>query len=195
MISGCLRCAERPEIVGAAASRCPEWTPFFWRKTSCLALRPAYNESRSTCMLHPTMLLVFALTSALGGSLASLDGSVGHGDQATVDLGRSFRLRPGESGEVSGTSMRLRFERVSEDSRCPVGVTCVWAGDAIVQLTTTVNQSTSRVELHTNPDLEQDHHVRDGFGIRLVRLEPLPTTNAPVGQADYLVTLMVERSS
>lgn len=42
----------------------------------------------------------------------------------------SSTLRPGEALEFDGKA--IRFKEIISDSRCPTGVTCVWAGEAKV---------------------------------------------------------------
>ena len=42
-------------------------------------------------------------------------------------------VRLGQIAAVNGP--RVRADRIIEDSRCPVGVQCVWAGRLIVQVT------------------------------------------------------------
>jgi hypothetical protein len=48
----------------------------------------------------------------------------------TARLGAPFRLSPGESASIEGEPLRIRFERVRNDDRCPVTVQCFWAGAA-----------------------------------------------------------------
>ena len=48
-----------------------------------------------------------------------------HGKRAE----RIVELREGQSAQLADNVM-LRFEKVALDSRCPIDVTCVWAGEA-----------------------------------------------------------------
>ena len=60
------------------------------------------------------------------------------GDPAQLSLGQPFSLRSGESAVLQRENVRLRFDSVPEDSRCPKTVQCVWAGNARVRLEITV---------------------------------------------------------
>lgn len=51
------------------------------------------------------------------------------GGSVQAPLGEPFRLAQGETASVTGTQMTVRFAEVVSDSRCPVGVQCVRAGD------------------------------------------------------------------
>src|SRR5688572_21066014 len=64
-------------------------------------------------------------------------------------LNEEFTLSPGQTTSVEGTNVRLTFERVSEDSRCPVDVTCIWEGDAVVVLKVKLEADEATCELHT----------------------------------------------
>jgi hypothetical protein len=44
------------------------------------------------------------------------------GKQA-VGLGQEFQLSPGGQAAITGQDLVIEFARVSEDSRCPTGVT------------------------------------------------------------------------
>lgn len=43
-------------------------------------------------------------------------------------------LSVGEQGQLPGSDLRITFQAVLEDSRCPADVDCAWAGQARIQL-------------------------------------------------------------
>lgn len=47
-------------------------------------------------------------------------------DAPTADLGTEFTLAPGNTMRVDDDRMRVSFDKVSQDSRCPKDVDCVW---------------------------------------------------------------------
>ncbi len=47
----------------------------------------------------------------------------------TASLGEPFTLGPGQSASIPGEDLTVRFAEVVSDSRCPAGVTCIWAGE------------------------------------------------------------------
>ena len=98
-------------------------------------------------------------------------------------------LAPGES--VFLQDLAVKFEGVSADSRCPVGVTCIWEGDAVVELTASDPPSGGEaLELHTaGPFPREATHGR--YLIRLVALTPQPREGQPVSAPDYRATLRV----
>jgi hypothetical protein len=40
-----------------------------------------------------------------------------------VGLGQEFQLRPGQQASITGQDISIELVRVTEDSRCPTGVT------------------------------------------------------------------------
>lgn len=57
--------------------------------------------------------------------------------QAEPVLGEPFELRFGDSARLASGSLELAFLAVTEDSRCPIGATCVWEGQCKVVLSLT----------------------------------------------------------
>jgi hypothetical protein len=53
----------------------------------------------------------------------------------TVTLGQSFTLGLGQPVTVSGPGLTVTFAALVEDSRCPIGSQCIWAGRAVISLT------------------------------------------------------------
>ena len=116
------------------------------------------------------------------------------GVQTEVALGQEFALRVGQTVALGdGTGLRLTFNAVREDSRCPVGVTCVWAGDAVVAIIIDDGSSgADTVELHTNADFDTEAPL-DGHTVRLVELTPIPREGSTIEIDQYQATLVVSR--
>ena len=55
----------------------------------------------------------------------------------------SVSLRVGEQKTVA-SRLKIHFLEVTDDSRCPVGTTCVWAGNAKVKLALSVGRKHGR---------------------------------------------------
>ena len=105
-------------------------------------------------------------------------------------------LAPGQTSSVQrpaaeGGAVRVRFDGVESDSRCPADAACIQAGDAVVGITVTAaGGSPSRYELHTTGATSVVH---DGLTISLEGLEPRPAGSRPIRPADYRLTLRVRR--
>jgi len=105
-------------------------------------------------------------------------------------------LAPGQTSSVQrsaadGGAVRVRFDGVESDSRCPADAACIQAGDAVVGITVTAaGGSRARYELHTTGATSVVH---DGLTISLEGLEPRPAGSRPIRPADYRLTLRVRR--
>ncbi len=72
-----------------------------------------------------------------------------------VNDGQEFSMHPGEQVTFADHG-NLRYVRVANDSRCPPGVQCIWAGDAEVAFEWTPATGTMQsFSLHTGKDPKQ----------------------------------------
>jgi hypothetical protein len=79
--------------------------------------------------------------------------SLGCGGSSTspteVQLGQVFELRAGASATLQD-GLKVTFDGVRSDSRCPMDALCVWAGDAVVAVRLShAAGSPAERELHT----------------------------------------------
>ncbi len=107
-----------------------------------------------------------------------------------VSLDQEFPLRAAESVRIAGTDLRVTFDRVTEDSRCPVNVNCVWAGNAVVRLDARMGQATRPLELHTTTADKRQAAV-DGYRIELIRLTPTRAADTTITPDQYIATVIV----
>ena len=100
-------------------------------------------------------------------------------------------MKPAEVVTIEG--LRITFEGVAEDSRCPTGAQCVWAGDAAATFTLEKPPSAARHRtLHTNGRFERQTEV-GGFVVRLEAVKPYPKEGVAISPDDYRATLIVTR--
>jgi hypothetical protein len=143
---------------------------------------------------NASLLLTVALAACAGVPADDPAQNSGH---APVNMGESFTLAPGESVRIVETNLVLMFVAVTEDSRCARNVTCVWEGNARVQLSLVgpigeQSQGTQlqvrNLELNTSGRFEQRAKLPGGV-VELRRLEPQAPTDRP---DKYVVTLYLE---
>lgn len=100
-------------------------------------------------------------------------------------------LQVGETYEVAGGRGTVTFAGVVADSRCPKGVTCVWEGDATVDLRIQSGSAAAvAVQLHTNDRFEREA-TAGGLRLRLESLDPYPDADRPIAAGDYRVVLSI----
>jgi hypothetical protein len=107
------------------------------------------------------------------------------------ELGRPFDMKPSEVVTIEG--LRVTFEGVGEDSRCPTGVQCAWAGDAAAAFTLEKPPAPAlHRTLHTNGRFERQT-TADAFIVRLEDIKPYPKDGVTTAPEDYRATLVVSR--
>ena len=132
---------------------------------------------------------IFAIASAYGllisgAACSSVQPAV------IVEPGASFTLAQGQTATVRGTETRITFKQVREDSRCPVDVTCVWAGDAKIEIVIEPNGSgVTRILSITSPNETRVGNLR----IRFVGLSPVPRQADGNAPRNYLAEFVAEQ--
>src|SRR5262245_18782261 len=107
------------------------------------------------------------------------------------EIGKPFELKAAEFGVIDG--FRITFDGVSEDSRCPTGVQCVWAGDAAATFTLEKAPAAAQQQtLHTSGRFQRQTDY-DSFIVRLEDIKPYPKEGGSIAPADYRATLVVTR--
>lgn len=111
-------------------------------------------------------------------------------DVKQVALNQEFEIKVGERVSVEG--LKINFETVAEDSRCPVDVTCVWAGNAKVILKLSKTRKRA-AQLKLNTGLEPRHLLYDGYDVKLVGISPSRKKAEKIKKSDYVARLVVTR--
>jgi hypothetical protein len=112
--------------------------------------------------------------------------------EAPLPLGEPFTLQEGETAAIAG-SLGVTFESVVGDSRCPVDVDCVWAGNAEIVLEVAKDgEEPASIHLNTLRDRGTEARYLE-YTIELVDLEPKPRTDAPK-DVPYRAELIVRQS-
>ena len=133
-----------------------------------------------------SFILITLLAAGCGGSVELPDAE----EAAPAPLGEAFELRLDQTQQVE--ELAIRFVDVTEDSRCPPIVRCVWQGQVTIQLDVTKHGvDAGSFSLSTHFDAVAN---LDGYDINLTEVLPGP---APAGEsiptADYIITLVVRR--
>jgi len=111
----------------------------------------------------------------------------------SVSLGQEFSLRIGESASIRGEELQVRFLEVTEDSRCPTGVVCIWEGRVTGLLEITYRESLHRVEL-TEPGLTSWPPENPFKEYKIAyHVEPYPQTGTEIAAEDYRLFLRISK--
>lgn len=101
-------------------------------------------------------------------------------------------VRAGKQSNARHSRLKIRFIEVTEDSRCPAGVNCVWAGNAHIKFEVANRAGGSKV-LEANTSVGPKGDQFDGWAIELTSLTPLPTTTGKPKAKQYAATFTFTR--
>jgi len=121
----------------------------------------------------------------------------GPNQSASADSGKTFSLKTGESAQLrdesSRVELRVGFDSVTTDSRCPEGVQCVWAGTAAVRVWLQQGSGPREIRELQLWSATVPAASTPGHDLRLVRLDPYPGVGRAIAKSDYIATLTLGR--
>ncbi|MFC2059292.1 hypothetical protein ACFLTS_06650 [Chloroflexota bacterium] len=137
---------------------------------------------RKYCLL---LLVVAALIWSVAGC--------GGDDEVKARLGQEFSLRIGQTAAIAGEDLRISFDEVTEDSRCPRNVTCIWEGrvSCVVQ----VIEGGSPHALLLTEYGTGDQNARENYGEYQIafHVEPYPEEADGIPDHEYELLLTVDK--
>ena len=87
--------------------------------------------------------------------------------------------------------LKITFVELVEDSRCPVDVECVWAGNAKIKVRVTRNGRSKVLELNTMGSAEVPSYA--GYRFKLQGLTPKPRSNIRINRNGYQASIEVTK--
>ena len=111
-------------------------------------------------------------------------------------LGTPFNVHAGEQATIASERLTLRFAQLIGDSRCPVGMLCLIAGQVDVAIHAEHPPDNATDFTLSSYNAPSTHATYSGFDIQLVDALPRPEAGRPPTDAsDYCVQLTVVRAS
>jgi len=132
------------------------------------------------------------MKSAMLSVLLLLTTAAQAGGRKGVSLNQEFTLKVGQTALIRPGGLKVTFERVLEDSRCPEGVNCIWAGNARIAVgLSRAGGRPTPVELNT--DVEPRRQSCLHYEVKLLGLSPRPEEGKRVDEKSYSLTLVVKK--
>jgi hypothetical protein len=125
-------------------------------------------------------ILVLLLTLAFG-AFAAVEAQTRQQQKVQIHKQKRF----------SRSNLTVKFVSLVEDSRCPVGTNCVWAGNAKITIEVSKGRSKKTFEVNTNTGAKGA--VFNGYKIELMSLTPVPRENIRINRNGYVATFAVSR--
>lgn len=110
-------------------------------------------------------------------------------------LNEEFSLSTGQRALIAGEDLSIRFEEVTEDSRCPREVTCIWAGRVTCMVELVHAGSSYRMAL-TEPGLTDEYSRERYEEYELTfHVTPYPKVGKKIPMDAYRLHLTVSKLS
>ncbi|MDD4859637.1 MAG: hypothetical protein PHR56_05465 [Dehalococcoidales bacterium] len=110
-------------------------------------------------------------------------------------LGEEFALSPGDSVVINSEGLRIKFLEVTEDSRCPQGVTCIWAGQVSCLVEVGDTKKTEQLKLtQTGGTSEFSVQTYGSYDLHF-NVEPYPVAGQTIEKDDYQLVLIVGKTA
>lgn len=100
-------------------------------------------------------------------------------------------IKAGQRKSASKGRLKIKFLSVEEDSRCPEGVQCIWAGNAKIKISVSGLYETKTFELNTN--MAPQSVTMDCWAIEIESLLPAKNAEKATDQKDYVAKLKITR--
>ncbi|MBC7931762.1 MAG: hypothetical protein H7Z38_14475 [Rubrivivax sp.] len=101
-----------------------------------------------------------------------------------------YDVRPGHELKVEEVGLSARLVSVEEDSRCPVGVNCIWAGNVRIVLSLLPGGSEDG-QVSLNTALEPQAITFRGQRITIRKVMPPRIIGETINPDEYVITLAV----
>ena len=128
-----------------------------------------------------TLFLTLILTLVFGSAM-----TVSAKDDAPI------QVRVGKQKKFSRSKINVKFVSLVEDSRCPEGTNCVWAGNAKIKVMISRGSGAGETfEINTN--LGAKGATFGGYAINLTDLTPTPKADVKINANSYTATFAATR--
>ena len=112
--------------------------------------------------------------------------------QSPLVLGKSIELKYGELIKNTDSQISIVLDSVLNDSRCPKGAECIWAGNAAVRFVYTSSKKSVSFVLNTLYSFRTDSLI-DGYRIKMTKLTPYPELGVNIKQGDYKAEIEINK--
>ncbi|MGI0060521.1 MAG: hypothetical protein ACREBJ_12220, partial [Nitrosotalea sp.] len=117
------------------------------------------------------------------------------GDMPSSQKIIQFQLKVNQTASEPD-NINVKFLNVTEDSRCPTGVTCIWQGKSTIIVNVIKNNQNLGNSSLTSGLGENNATVTipGGYSLQVLQIEPYPTNGTKIPLSDYVATFAISKS-
>jgi len=139
-----------------------------------------------------TILAIIAIT-ILSNDCAKLEFKE---TEKIVSLNIPFQLKINQTAAIKNENIKIKFLKITEDSRCPLNVQCIWVGQvtAIIEVFKN-NQNLGQFNLTKQAGSDENLAIKnfDVYSIKLINVQPYPQAGQKIDVSNYTITLFVSK--
>lgn len=124
--------------------------------------------------------------------LVIADGCAREAPETEVKLDQAFVMEIGQMVGVTGEDFEITFEDITEDSRCPKGVVCVWAGQVSALLLVSTGEGSEKLTLTESGSSGVNTVAYRQYRISY-QVTPYPEAGKQIARRDYRLQLTVSK--
>lgn len=107
---------------------------------------------------------------------------------------QKITVRVNQQKTLAKNKLTIKFVSLLEDSRCPVDVRCIQAGNARIQIEVGKAAGAAK-SFELNTDAKKPQAVSfAGYTIKLIDVNPHPATNVRINRLGYTATFAVGKT-
>ena len=105
-----------------------------------------------------------------------------------------FQLKPNQTASEQN-NIDVKFLNVTDDSRCPSDVTCIWQGKSTITVNVVKSgQNIGNFSLTSGlGDNNATVQILDGYFLHLTKIEPYPKSGTTISLSDYVATFELSK--
>ncbi len=145
--------------------------------------------------IYSVIFIVMILIVSFGIFYAGpLDFNKTRSNPIHTSLNQSFQLNINQTAIVKPDNIKITFLNVTEDSRCPEGMFCVWPGQVKALLRLETDQNHEDVfNLTLNSNETHSQKTIAGYSVKLENVKPYPGSDKTITDNGYVATLSIKK--
>ena len=113
-----------------------------------------------------------------------------------ITLAYPLKLSVSQTAYLAPADLLFRFVNVTEDSRCPSDVQCIWAGQVSIlvdysRVSTREKLGSFTLTLMGSSSSDSSARTVEGYLVKLARVDPYPVSTRQIQPSEYEATLIV----
>jgi hypothetical protein len=145
---------------------------------------------------HTSMTVLIGALICLQPTFTSVSPGFSQSAGHPITLAYPFKLSVNQTAYLAPADMIFRFVNVTEDSRCPSDVQCIWAGQVSILVEysrSSTGEELGSFELTLGSSSTNASAAIEGYVMKLARVDPYPVSTMQIQLSEYVSTLFIHK--